>query len=315
MITSETTAKTNQKFTSYDRSDKTGLDYAVNRIYSSEQARFLQPDPIGMASVDLTDPQTLNLYTYARNNPIDFTDPMGLMPVGPGYCIRYHYTNLSGTIQFWGPWTCYGGSGGGYDEPDSFGFAGGGDLSPEPKQDEKRCVVKNMGNMSQELQNKISGLGIRKTEFSGLRNKAKLGFLNILGAMADKELSLTGWKVKREDEKLVIDQERTKFTAPSKFTLKSLENVVKNSDFKKNGWPEHRGIRESYRQDVARKSLQIGFSKDETFIEIDIDPNNPHKRLGAHAVDVLFRGKTDPYEVANRRYWECKPQKKRGGKK
>ena len=73
VITSETTAKTNQKFTSYDRSDKTGLDYAVNRIYSSEQGRFTQPDPIGMASVDLTDPQTLNLYTYARNNPTDFT--------------------------------------------------------------------------------------------------------------------------------------------------------------------------------------------------------------------------------------------------
>jgi RHS repeat-associated protein len=78
VITSETTASTNQKFTSYDRSDKTGLDYAVNRTYSSEQARFLQPDPIGMASVDLTDPQSLNMYTYAGNNPIDFTDPTGL---------------------------------------------------------------------------------------------------------------------------------------------------------------------------------------------------------------------------------------------
>ena len=80
MITSEPTAKTNQKFTSYDRSDKTGLDYAVNRIYSSEQGRFTQPDPIGMASVDLTDPQTLNMYTYARNNPVDFTDPSGTLP-------------------------------------------------------------------------------------------------------------------------------------------------------------------------------------------------------------------------------------------
>ena len=88
VITSETTAKTNQKFTSYDRSDKTGLDYAVNRIYSSEQGRFTQPDPIGMASVDLTDPQTLNLYTYARNNPVDLTDPTGLITIGILSCVR-----------------------------------------------------------------------------------------------------------------------------------------------------------------------------------------------------------------------------------
>ena len=52
----------------------------MNRIYSSEQGRFIQPDPIGMASVDLTDPQTLNLYTYARNNPIDLVDPDGTHP-------------------------------------------------------------------------------------------------------------------------------------------------------------------------------------------------------------------------------------------
>ena len=48
----------------------------------------MQPDPIGMASVDLTDPQTLNLYTYARNNPIDFTDPTGLITIGILSCVR-----------------------------------------------------------------------------------------------------------------------------------------------------------------------------------------------------------------------------------
>ena len=105
VITSETTANSNQKFTSYDRSDKTGLDYAVNRIYSSEQGRFTQPDPIGMASVDLTDPQTLNLYTYARNNPIDFTDPSGTMI--DAFCSpRYSYCGGIGPGG-WGGWGLY----------------------------------------------------------------------------------------------------------------------------------------------------------------------------------------------------------------
>ena len=90
----------NQRFTSYDRSGTTGLDYAVNRIYSSEQGRFTQPDPIGMASVDLTDPQTLNLYTYARNNPIDFTGPDGLHPryMSGGF----DFNSFSSMYAFWG---------------------------------------------------------------------------------------------------------------------------------------------------------------------------------------------------------------------
>jgi hypothetical protein len=40
----------------------TGLDYAVNRFYSSQQGRFAQVDPIGMAAVSLDNPQSLNLY-------------------------------------------------------------------------------------------------------------------------------------------------------------------------------------------------------------------------------------------------------------
>ena len=46
-------------------------------------------------------------------------------------------------------------------------------------------------------------------------------------------------------------------------------------------------------------------------MEIDINPNNPHKRNASHTIDVLFRGETDPHEVANRRYWECKLLKRR----
>jgi RHS repeat-associated protein len=67
-----------KKFTSYDRSDATGLDYAVNRFYSSQQGRFTQVDPIGMGAASLGNPQTLNLYAYCGNDPINNVDPDGL---------------------------------------------------------------------------------------------------------------------------------------------------------------------------------------------------------------------------------------------
>ncbi len=67
-----------KRFTSYDRSDMTGLDYAVNRFYSAQQGRFTQVDPIDMDAVELEDPQTLNMYTYCGNDSINHRDPDGL---------------------------------------------------------------------------------------------------------------------------------------------------------------------------------------------------------------------------------------------
>ncbi len=77
-LTAESSGATNRRFTSYERSGVTGLDYAINRHYDSLQGRFTQVDPIGMRSVDLNDPQTLNLYAYCTNDPINHTDPDGL---------------------------------------------------------------------------------------------------------------------------------------------------------------------------------------------------------------------------------------------
>jgi RHS repeat-associated protein len=74
----ESSGATNRRFTSYDRSLTTGLDYALNRHYDPQQGRFTQVDPIGMKSTSLTSPQTLNLYAYCTNDPINHTDPSGL---------------------------------------------------------------------------------------------------------------------------------------------------------------------------------------------------------------------------------------------
>src|SRR5215217_6267989 len=67
-----------QQFTSKERDIETGLDYFINRYYSSIQGRFTSADPIAMTSQRPPDPQRLNLYSYVRNNPLIYTDPNGL---------------------------------------------------------------------------------------------------------------------------------------------------------------------------------------------------------------------------------------------
>jgi RHS repeat-associated protein len=66
------------KFTTYER-DGTGNDYAVNRYYDPRLGRFKQADPLRMGAASLENPQSLNLYSYVRNNPVNAADPSGLM--------------------------------------------------------------------------------------------------------------------------------------------------------------------------------------------------------------------------------------------
>jgi RHS repeat-associated protein len=77
-LDSESTGSSNRRFTSYERSNTTGLDYAVNRTYDAQQGRFTQVDPLCLLSSSLISPQTLNLYAYCGNDPINHTDPDGL---------------------------------------------------------------------------------------------------------------------------------------------------------------------------------------------------------------------------------------------
>ncbi len=66
-----------QKFTLKERDNETGLDYSINRYYSSTQGRFTSADPLP-SSGTLIEPQSLNRYTYALNNPLLYVDPDGL---------------------------------------------------------------------------------------------------------------------------------------------------------------------------------------------------------------------------------------------
>ena len=63
-------------FTTYTREGK-GIDDAQQRRYNRYYARFEQPDPFD-GSYNLTNPQSLNRYSYTENDPVNFIDPSGL---------------------------------------------------------------------------------------------------------------------------------------------------------------------------------------------------------------------------------------------
>jgi RHS repeat-associated protein len=85
-IAPQTTAN-NYKFTGYERDSESGNDYASARFYASSVGRFMNPDPSGLASADPSNPQSLNLYSYALNNPLSLVDPSGLDPHCTGYTV------------------------------------------------------------------------------------------------------------------------------------------------------------------------------------------------------------------------------------
>jgi RHS repeat-associated protein len=64
-------------FTSFERDGESGSDYAVNRQYNQNVARFLRVDP-KRSGCARKNPQRLNRYAYTRSDPLNRTDPLGL---------------------------------------------------------------------------------------------------------------------------------------------------------------------------------------------------------------------------------------------
>lgn len=67
------------KFTGKERDSESGLDYFGARHYGSSLGRFMSTDP-SSASIDKTNPQSWNRYSYTYNNPLAYVDHNGKWP-------------------------------------------------------------------------------------------------------------------------------------------------------------------------------------------------------------------------------------------
>jgi len=70
------------KFGTYWSDSISGLDYAVNRYYSSALGRFLTPDRYAASAVTSA-PQSWNRYGYTSGDPVSRRDPSGLYDCDP----------------------------------------------------------------------------------------------------------------------------------------------------------------------------------------------------------------------------------------
>jgi len=74
----------NLHFAGLEHDAESDTEHAQFRNYASAQGRWLGPDSY-LGSYDLTNPQSMNRYAYALNNPTSFTDHKGLFLDGdPG---------------------------------------------------------------------------------------------------------------------------------------------------------------------------------------------------------------------------------------
>ncbi|MER6194922.1 polymorphic toxin-type HINT domain-containing protein [Streptomyces cyaneofuscatus] len=79
-----------------DDTKTTGLTHLGAREYDPDLGRFISVDPI----LDLADPQQMNGYNYANDNPATLTDPDGLRPMATGGSARDEdaYDRTNGTV-------------------------------------------------------------------------------------------------------------------------------------------------------------------------------------------------------------------------
>jgi RHS repeat-associated protein len=71
-------ATSSYNFTGDTQDTINGTYDTPNRELHPTQGRWLAPDPAGLNAIDVTNPQSWNRYAYVLNNPLSYTDPLGL---------------------------------------------------------------------------------------------------------------------------------------------------------------------------------------------------------------------------------------------
>ena len=223
VIGSETTANTTRRFTSYDRNGTTKIDYAVNRHYDSQQGRFTQVDPAGMKATNLEAPQTLNLYAYVANDPVNQTDASGLGLISffkklfrivllvalvaalmvISVVAPMVLPGILGSIASWAAWVG--------------AVIISGQLALEflghINQWLHRCRVPDFAGLSKGRQEELRQRGVSAEQWNGLTNKARLSYFNIVAAITAAGFSLAGWLVDWNSTNKGIQQDRVFFIA------------------------------------------------------------------------------------------------------
>src|SRR6185312_8536561 len=97
------------KFTGKEFDSSTDFYYYESRYYDPWFGRFISPDTI---VPNPTDPQDLNRYTYAGNNPLRYTDPTGHFKIKFTKFFKRAFGNVGTTLlgaavgAFTNCWTC-----------------------------------------------------------------------------------------------------------------------------------------------------------------------------------------------------------------
>jgi len=173
--------------------------------------------------------------------------------------------------------------------------------------------VPDYAGLSQARRDELASRGVSPDQWNALRNKQRLGYFNIVAAIAAAGLSLFGWLV--DWARGGIQQDRTFFKQGPGAT--DLLAVVRSSSIfsPSNGHPPNNPI--GFRSNSFFRSTQLSFSSLGMTLDADIDFFNPGRNalsfighayeVVAHFLGRIFGGtRSNPYNVAYRTSWECK---------
>lgn len=161
MFQSTTTTSTGDpnhyKFQGKELDAETGLYNFGARYYSPALGRYMSPDwsarPTTVPYANLADPQTLNLYSFGRNNPLSMRDPDGHDPgdkfkskaAAAADAVKYIRKQENGYKFEYGTRIQKDGKSYSYKEPVTQGKPGGVDLQPLQKNDVGDVHTHNYG--------------------------------------------------------------------------------------------------------------------------------------------------------------------------